>query len=317
MDQPQNSPGSVRSQGYTSPGESMLRPAPIALFAYRRPRHLERVIDALRSNPEAEDTDFYIFCDGAKNASESEDVKEVRRIISRFGDRANRTVILRERNYGLAENITQGVSHVLKQSPSVIVVEDDIEVSPFFLRFMNEALAHYSSEARVGSISGYCYPVAWKGPETYFIRGADCWGWATWHDRWRFYNPDGKELLRELRDRNLLADFDLGGTEFTKMLEDQIAGKNDSWAIRWYASCFLKDLLILYPCEALAHNIGLDDSGTHCASRDEVLSISLTSRPITVGGIQIKESGSARRALRELLVTKQQTQNVHIAVQAL
>ena len=44
---------------------------------------------------------------------------------------------------------------------------------------------------------------------------------------------------------------------------DQIAGKNNSWAIRWYASAFLANKLTLYPGQSLVSNIGGDGSGTN------------------------------------------------------
>lgn len=49
------------------------------------------------------------------------------------------------------------------------------------------------------------------------------------------------------------------------MLKDQIDGKNDSWAIRWYISCFLKNKLCLYLGKPVVTNIGFGVKGaTHC-----------------------------------------------------
>jgi glycosyltransferase involved in cell wall biosynthesis len=209
-------------------------------------------------------------------------------------------VTLREENFGLARNLTSGISEVLGQHDSIIVVEDDIVVSPFFLRFMNEALGHYGGEPRVGSISGYCYPLAGEVPETFFLRGADCWGWATWRDRWRVYNPNGRELLSELRRRKLTRQFDFDGTTIlTKILKDQISGKVNSWAIRWHATCFLRDLLILYPGRSLVQNIGHDGTGTHSKASGTVYDVELSPSPIAVGGIAIEENAAARAAVRD------------------
>jgi hypothetical protein len=272
--------------------------APIALFTYRRPIHLARTLEALRANPEAERTELFVFCDGAKDASAAASVAAVRRLLQENFGFATSHIINRESNYGLARNITEGVSEVLKTRDTVIVLEDDITVSPFFLRFMNEALGNYRGSPRVGSISAYCYPVTDPVPETYFIRGADCWGWATWRDRWRAYNPDGPALLRELEARNLCHAFDFDGAMgFVQMLKAQIAGLNDSWAVRWHASCFLRDMLILYPGRALAHNIGQDGTGTHSLAEDDALSGTLSSTPVMVGGIAIEENALAREAI--------------------
>ena len=272
--------------------------SPVALFVYRRPVHLRRTLEKLRANPEASQTELFVFCDNARDASAADGVDAVRTLVQGDLGFAATHIFLRDSNYGLARNITEGVSQVLGIRETVIVVEDDISVSPFFLRFMNDALDCYKNNPIVGSISGYCYPVRDPVPETYFIRGADCWGWATWRDRWSAYNPDGSALLRELKARNLRDVFDFDGAMgFAQMLEEQIAGLNDSWAVRWHASCFLRGMLILYPGRALAHNIGQDGTGTHSRAQDDALHVALSSSPVTVGGIAVEENALAREAI--------------------
>src|SRR5262249_48637514 len=146
-------------------------------------------------------------------------------------------------------------------------------------------------------ISGYCYPLGRQIAESFFLRGADCWGWATWKERWAYFNPDGRELLAQLRKRRLTRMFDYDRTiGFTLMLERQIAGANGSWAIRWHPSFFLRDLLILYPGRSLTANIGHDGSGTH-SSAHEIFDVALSSTPVAVGGVPVEESAAARAAL--------------------
>src|SRR5260370_30670471 len=121
---------------------------------------------------------------------------------------------------------------VLSQHERVIVLEDDIVVSPFFLSYMNGALSLYEDEPRVASIHAYVYPIKEPLPETFFLRGADCWGWATWRRGWELFNSDGRYLLSELRRRGLTQQFDLHGAyRSRKMLKPQIAGANDSLAV--------------------------------------------------------------------------------------
>lgn len=273
--------------------------APIALFVYRRPLHLARTLESLQKNSEAKDTVLYIYSDGARNEAAKAGVDAVRKMIRAIDGFAGVHVTCRERNLGLAANITDGISDVLARHDRVVVVEDDLVMSPFFLRFMNEALSHYQDDPRVGSISGYCYPLGRQIAETFFLRGADCWGWATWRDRWACFNPNGRELLSELRKRRLTRAFDCDGSVgFTSMLERQIAGKNESWAIRWHASCFLRNLLILYPGHSLTSNIGHDGSGTHGGANEE-FDVALSATPVAVGGIAVEESVTARVALAE------------------
>jgi hypothetical protein len=278
--------------------------APVALFAYRRPEHLTQTLNALRANQEARNTELYVFSDAAKEAAAEAGVTQVRRLLSRIDGFAAVHRVFRNGNFGLARNITEGVSDVLSRHDNIVVLEDDVVVSPFFLRFMNNALSCYRNEPRVGSISAYVYPLSRRVPKTFFIRGADCWGWATWRDRWTYFEPDGQALLRQLRERNLTSAFDFDGAMgYTAMLEEQIAGKNDSWAVRWHASCFLRDLLILYSAEPLARNIGQDGSGTHFNEPDESFELELSRQPVHVGRIPIVENVQARAAFRDFFLT--------------
>ena len=70
------------------------------------------------------------------------------------------------------------------------------------------------------------------------------------------FEADGKKLLSELENKNLVKEFDFNNSyDYTQMLKDQILAKNDSWGIRWYASVFLKDKLTLYPSYSFVQNI--------------------------------------------------------------
>ena len=130
---------------------------------------------------------------------------------------------------------------------------------------MNDALEVYKDAQNVACIHGYVEPHKKQLPDTFFLKGADCWGWATWKRAWEKFNPNGQELLDELHRRKCEKHFNFDNTyPYVKMLEDQIAGKNSSWAIRWLASAYLNDMYCLYPNETLVVNVGFDGSGTHC-----------------------------------------------------
>src|SRR5437588_12681088 len=96
--------------------------APVALFAYRRPAHLNRTLAALRANPEASRTELFVFCDNARDASAADGVDAVRTLLQGDLGFAATHIVLRESNYGLARNITEGVSQVLRIRETVIVV---------------------------------------------------------------------------------------------------------------------------------------------------------------------------------------------------
>jgi hypothetical protein len=260
---------------------------PITLFAYARTDHARRTVEALLQNYQASNHDLIVFSDAARSPEKQSAVDEVRAYLGTISGFRSITIHHRPHNFGLAKSIIEGVTQVLSDHERIIVLEDDMVTSPYFLTYMNEALDKYEDDERVICIHGYVYPVDQPLPEAFFLPGADCWGWATWRRGWILFNPDGQALLDDLKRRNLIKTFDFNGAySFSKMLEGQIKGRNDSWAVRWHASAFLADKLTLHPGRSLVQNIGNDASGTHCGesdSHDVVLSYS----PINLSNVEV------------------------------
>ena len=277
--------------------------APVVLFVYARPEHTRRTVDALSNNEFAPETDLIIFSDAPSSPDKEDMVRLVREYIATITGFRSITIHHRNQNFGLAKSIVEGVTEVFLDYERLIVLEDDLVSSPYFLRYMNEALDRFAEVDRVISVHGYVYPVHNDLPEAFFLRGADCWGWATWRREWALYNPDSQFLIDELKRQNLLNSFDMHGAfSFSDMLKGQLNGTNDSWAVRWHASAFLANKLTLYPGRSLTHNIGNDSSGTHCATSsnyDSDLSVS----PICLDSVVIEESESARKSIEDFLRT--------------
>jgi putative methyltransferase (TIGR04325 family) len=278
--------------------------APIALFVYARPDHVRRTVEALLKNSEAANSDLIVLSDAARTSDKVEAVRQVREYVKGIEGFRSLTIHHRPENYGLAKSIIEGVSQVLTAHDRVIVMEDDLETSPLFLRYMNEALDRYAEDDRVISVHGYIYPLQKTLPEAFFLRGADCWGWATWRRGWKHFNPDGQFLLDELKRQKLLKAFDFNGAySYSGMLQGQINGTNDSWAVRWHASAFLANKLTLYPGRSLVHNIGNDSTGTHCGT-NAVFDAVLSSTPIRLDDVAVEESVTARKTIEDFLRAK-------------
>ena len=217
---------------------------------------------------------MFCFSDGPKNEKDAEEVKKIRQYILslqspslnglKTGSFKSVELLASDSNKGLANSIIHGVTEVLKVHPHCIVMEDDLVTHPRYLEYMNFYLEKLADRKEVASIHGYVDDVHGL-PDYFFLRGADCWGWATWSDRWSLFERDGAKLLSQIQKQNLERQFDRNGSyPYVKMLKNQVAGLNQSWAIRWHASAFLANKLTLYPGQSLVQNIGLDGSGTHC-----------------------------------------------------
>lgn len=239
--------------------------APILLFVYNRPEHVRRNIQALLKNELAAESELFIYSDAAKDETSQAAVKEVRAFIRSIQGFKKITITERTENWGLARSIIDGVTTQINRYGRVIVLEDDLVVAPHFLQFMNDALETYRDEERVGHIQACDFTHDPSLPDTFLIKWTGSWGWGTWDRAWKHFNADGKALLTELESRKLTYTFDFNGKYgYTRMLRRQIEGKNNSWAIRWNASLFLKDILSLNVGKSLVQNEGFDGSGTNC-----------------------------------------------------
>lgn len=241
--------------------------APIAIFAFNRPNHLANCLQSLERCVGLENSEGIIFIDGARNDQEAIVVSLTVGVALKFSSKYNFRVEERQENFGLAKSITTGIDEMFSLSPKLIVIEDDLILARGFLDFMNKGLSRYENNSSVASISGYQYPIEKELHTSVFLKGADCWGWATWRDRWEQTSFSGKELLDQIRTKKLANEFNLEeSNNYVDLLEKQILGEINSWAILWHASMFLQNRLSLYPPYSLVSNEGGDGLGTHFGS---------------------------------------------------
>ena len=268
--------------------------APIIIFAYNRINHLESCINALKTNDESKFSLLIIYCDGPNNENDILDVQKVRDYITTITGFKEIQFNISNINKGLSRSIINGITQQFQIYDKLIILEDDILVSKYFLFYMNSYLELYKDFHNVASIHGYCYPIK-NLPTTFFIKGADCWGWATWKRSWNEFELDGNILLEYILNHKLKCEFNLfGAYNYTKMLKNQILKKNDSWAIRWHASNFILNKLTLYPGKSLVKNIGTDGSGTNFISTDFSFETSFYNNKPEINFIKIKENKKAR-----------------------
>ena len=239
--------------------------APIIIFTYNRYKHFEITLKSLSKNYLSKESELYIFCDGPKNLSDKKKISRIYNLYLLNKSFKRKKIIFRKKNIGLKKNITQGVSQILKDYDSVIVLEDDMISSKYFLTYMNEGLKKFKNYSKVASIHAYMYPLKKKFKNKYFfLKGADCWGWGTWKRSWKKLSLNSKKLSIKIEKNNLIEEFNYNNTyNYFKMLKKNIK-TNRSWAICWYASMFLQNMYTLNPTTSLIKNIGLDGSGTNC-----------------------------------------------------
>ncbi|MFD0750516.1 sugar transferase [Mucilaginibacter calamicampi] len=281
--------------------------APIALFVYNRPDHTRRTISYLQKNLLADESRLFIFSDGAKTAADEDMVREVRDMAAQVTGFKSVKLISRKQNMGLANSIIDGVTQLVTEFGKVIVFEDDLLSSPYTLQYFNESLKRYKEEEKVMHIGAYMFPLSNKAlPETFFHRIATSWGWATWDRAWKNFEPDIDQLITQFDSRKRYQ-FSIEGTgNFWKQMMEFKARKNNSWAIRWYASIFLKGGLALHPAHSLIHNIGHDGTGVH-SNIEHMYGVSVADKPVKQFPNEVNENLKAHLAIRHFLKNRKGT----------
>lgn len=244
--------------------------APIVLFVYNRPWHTQQTVEALQKNELAIDSDLFIFADGTKNLDSTGKVEEVRQYLKTIT--GFKSVVIEESqvNKGLATSIINGVTKVVNQYGKVIVMEDDLVSSPYFLSFMNESLEAFVDDERISSITGYNFNLTKLGfpnkieSEIFLNIRPMSWSWGTWIDRWSNINWENEYLVNVNNSKYFKSKINQGGTDLIRMANHQISGLVNSWYIRWCYNNILSNKYTVYPIKSLIQNIGHDGSGVHC-----------------------------------------------------
>lgn len=241
--------------------------SPIILFTYNRPWHTRQTVEALQKNFLAIQSDFIIYSDAPKNSTAADQVQEVRDYLKTISGFKSIKIVEKEENWGLAKSIISGVTEIVNSYGKVIVLEDDMVTSPYFLNYMNDALDRYESCEKVFGITGFAYPIDTHNvPDAFFMKDEGCWGWATWKRSWQFFEKNTDSLIKTFTP-NMIKEFNFDNTTdfWTQVVMNQ-QGKINTWAIYWYATVFLNNGLFLHPKETFIMNIGNDGSGVHCGT---------------------------------------------------
>lgn len=242
--------------------------APIVVFAYNRPDHLERTIKSLSACLEASESLLIIYSDGPRSAEADVLVKKVRAYIKSIDGFKEVRWFFSEKNRGLASSIIAGVSDACAEFGRAIVVEDDLVVEKHFLRYMNATLDLYADDDKVMHISGSAYPISTYGvAEQYFLRLPLCWGWATWQRAWKKFSRDPEAAMRIDVMQKAEMNF-LFSHNFFEQIRANYFGKKSTWFIFWYLTLIRERGLSLFPRESLVSNIGFDGSGDNCGVED-------------------------------------------------
>lgn len=223
----------------------------IVVVAYNRPEALNRLLCSLSGIETDLTPKLLISIDNGGKPSD-----EVEEIARAFDWRWEKEVIRHNDNLGLKNHILwcagKSVTH-----GSVVILEDDLLVSPGFYSRAVQLLNAYQNEERIAGISLYTYtynesanlpfePIKSKG-DVHLMQQVSSWGQAWTEDQWkRFIQWQTPQF-----DRPLL-----------QSLPQNIQSWPDSsWKKHFINYVVSNELFVLYPNRSLTSNCG--DAGTH------------------------------------------------------
>jgi GT2 family glycosyltransferase len=257
----------------------MKKLAPIIIFTYIRLEKLKRSIETLKQCNLSKKSHLYIFSDFAKNKKQIPRVSKVRKYIKSIKGFKKVSIVFRKKNYGLTNNITDGVTKIINKHGKIIVMEEDIIVDKNFLNFLNQALDLYKNKNSVWHLSGWNYNLSINSSyDGYFTKTMSCWGWATWKNRWKYYEKNPKKIT-DTWSQKMVDEFNFDNSInfFSQILRNQ-EHKINTWAIFWYANIFANKKLCLNPTFSHSENIGIGKGSTHTNNVEEIFKSKITNK---------------------------------------
>lgn len=232
------------------------------MIVFNRPDHTRQVLEALKNNPLAIESELHIFSDASRGPKDDASVSKVRSIIRQADGFKEITIHESPTNKGCSLSVLSAINYVLSLHDRCIIVEDDILTSPLFLDYMNQALDFYEKQENIFSIGAY--RSAFKMPsyykdDVYLLSRSCAWGWGTWKKAWEKISVDPEEIKRDLNDPNIRKEFAKHGEDWLRTFEED----PEIWDLRVSYGIWKSGMHTVMPVHSLTHNIGRDGSGVH------------------------------------------------------
>lgn len=129
--------------------------APIAICTLNRYEHFRRCIESLEKNPWSIYTDIFISVDFPSNEKHKEGYEKIIEYLSKCELHFKQVYsFFQKRTLGANENYNFIINTVFARYDRIIVLEDDLEVSPNYLEYMDKALAYGENKDNIFCVCG-------------------------------------------------------------------------------------------------------------------------------------------------------------------
>lgn len=247
----------------------------IGVFCYNRASKLQKCIEALLKNPECSKMDIVFFSDGYKKEADKQAILDVRNYIDSITGFKNVIKHYRDRNFSTGPNFRTGLTFLSENYDEFIVVEDDLIVSPNYIKYLLDGLKFYRNDKSVFCITAYVFPIQAKDYryDTIVYKRFCSYGWAGWGDRFTNVIWDEKELEHLMHTSpGFKSRLNAEGQDLYRMLKKQISGVISTWDIQMQTHVAENRLKVIYPTLSKVSNIGFDDESTNTSGLNYLIS---------------------------------------------
>lgn len=231
----------------------------VAFIIFNRPEYTRRVFAEIRK---AQPKQLFIIADGPRAPSEVPICEETRSIVENIDWPCEVHRNYAEKNLGLKERISSGLSWFFENVETGIILEDDCLPHQSFFRFATEMLEKYKDDERIMMISGDNFLPDFEIKDSYFFsRYFPIWGWATWRRAWKKYDvkmqgwrtPESREFLKKIYPKTQK----YMRSHMARIFDEAYSGKINTWDVQWLYACLMNDGLSIIPRVNLISNIGM------------------------------------------------------------
>jgi hypothetical protein len=270
----------------------------IVIAAYDRPQSLRRLLcslSALEGQALPGQIPLVISLDGSHP-------DELYQIAEDFRwPHGKKSIRSHSRHFGLREHIIS-CGDLTAEFDSIILLEDDLFVSPHFYHYAKAAAEFYASDPSIAGIALYSHhlnetasqdfcPIH-DGSDVFFMQLPCSWGQLWTKPQWSNF----KEWHLQSADKY--------GSSYCARYSDLLPANirlwpESSWKKLMAAYMVARNLFVVYPRISLSTNFA--DDGVHCRDRGTIYQVPLLRRPMAFRFVPLAQSGAVYDVHEELL----------------
>ncbi len=234
----------------------------VVILLFNRVEHTKKLFKSLIRNKINKVT---AYIDYPLNENDKNQQKQIKKFISNIKN-IRIELIERNKSYGLAKNLVSAMNETFDRgNEGIILLEDDCILLDGAKEFFFSGLKNLRTNKKIRSLCGYnCLgnkAIIDPNANLLIMNRFFTWGWATWKDRWKEYEPNLKKIVNKTKKKGINIKNFSEDLQFLTNSKAYLSGSKNIWSISWILLHYVTSTYTIYPPESLVHNIGFDGSG--------------------------------------------------------